>query len=174
MKNELERFYKIAVNNEKLNNLLYNTDGMSWIDIYDDEIKDVHFGISQNGNWILKYARNIYILDDKKKFLYCSNILEVPYEKIKTKLEERFKDVIKRENINIIMIFPFYQIVEFSLNNLLDDYWFELAMLWFEELELPARSGLKDSLKKILEIKKISQKNHQRAVRAIKKLELAN
>lgn len=111
------------------------------------------------------------MLDDDKKFLYCSDMLEVPYEKIKTKLQDRFKDVLKRNKINIITIFPFYQIVEFSLNNLIDDYWFELAMLWFEELDSSARGGLKDSLKKILGLKKISQKNRQRVGREIKKLE---
>lgn len=171
MINELVAFYKIVANNEKLKNLVTNTDDISWIDIYDDEINDLHMGISQDGIWILKYRKNIYMLDDDKKFLYCSDMLEVPYEKIKTKLQDRFKDVLKRNKINIITIFPFYQIVEFSLNNLIDDYWFELAMLWFEELDSSARGGLKDSLKKILGLKKISQKNRQRVGREIKKLE---
>lgn len=60
MINELVAFYKIVANNEKLKNLVTNTDDISWIDIYDDEINDLHMGISQDGIWILKY-RKIFI-----------------------------------------------------------------------------------------------------------------
>lgn len=173
MMNELERFYKTVINYQKYNNLLNNTNGIYWINIYDENLIDSYIGVSQDGKWVLKQGQKVIILDNEKKFLFCSNMLEIPYQKIKTGLEERFSDIIQTENINIVSIFPFYQLIKFGFNNLFDDYWFDLSIQWYEELELPMKNELKDALKNILLVKKISQKNRQRAKREIKKLELA-
>lgn len=170
---ELEQFYKLVINYKKYNNLMNNTNGINCVNIYDEDLIDSYIGVSQDGNWVLKQGLNIYILDSKKKFLFCSNILEIPYQKIKTNLEERFSDIIKLENINIVSIFPFYQLIEFGLNNLFDDYWFNLSIQWYEELEWPMKKQLKGALENILLVKKISQKNRQKAKKEIKKLELA-
>ena len=128
-------------------------------------------GISQEGKWILNNKNYFCILSDKRDYLYCSSMLEVPYEEIKIQIEKKFNSIMENEKIDLISIFPIIQLIEFTFVHLKNDYWFELAMGWYENLDLSIQYKLISLFKIISETGKFSQKNRQRARKEVKKLE---
>lgn len=166
--NELVNFYKNVITYSELNKLVNVTNNINWVDIFDEENSKITIGVSQLGKWVLKNEQNFYVLDDKI-YLYCVRVLEIPYNIVKMKIEDRFFKIFEKENVDVNIIFPFCQIIEFTLNNLLDDYWFELAMKWYENLEFSLQQRLMASLEVISKAMKISQKNRQYAKKELKK-----
>ena len=162
IENELRNFFELA---ERYNTKVQNTNSIKWIILFEESNKKEKLGISQEGQWVFNDERKIYILKDRKMFLYCVKLLEIPYFDIKTSLEENFKEILKQETICISLIFPFFQIVEFAFSNLFDDYWFNLAWMWYEMLSLSERIKLIGQLETISETKKLSQRNRQKAKR---------
>lgn len=167
MTDVLKGFYKIAVN---YNVQIQKMNGIRWIVILEKDFEHLILGITNAGQWLFKDGEKYYILINKKIFLYCAKLLEIPYEEISKDMEERFEEIIKNEKISLSVIFPYFQIVEFAFGNLMNDYWFELAWAWYENFELSERKKLISQLENLSEIKKISQKNRQKVIKEIKRI----
>ncbi|MCM1500964.1 MAG: hypothetical protein NC124_21100 [Clostridium sp.] len=72
--------------------------------------------------------------------------------------------------MNVMDIFPFYETVQFALNNMENDYWFNLAMLWYEKFNTGQQSKLIYALSKIECSIQFSQKNRQYARKEIRRI----
>lgn len=164
---KLETFFEIAVS---YNERVQQTNDIQWIIIFDETRKKEVLGISKAGKWVFKDEERFFVLKDKKNFLCCVKLLEIPYIEIKANVEERFTEIMNKEGVCLSTIFPFFQIVEFVFCNLFDDYWFDLAWLWYEKLHMSERYKLASQLEKISKTKKISQRNRQKANREAKNL----
>lgn len=160
--NELKYFFKLAV---RYNIKVQNTNDLKWIILFEETGKKEKLGISQEGQWIFSDEEKFYELKEKKMFLYCVKLLEISYLDIKASVEKGYKELLSQENICISLIFPFFQIVEFAFSTLLDDYWFDLAWMWYENLNSFERNQLIGQLETISETKKMSQRNRQKAKR---------
>ena len=173
MKDERLIFYRsISTNSE----IYYShvdgiEDAVEWIGLFEfeNEQKKERLGITNKGVWIIENRNGIYLLDVFKNYLYCMSILELPAQFIIEEIQNKFENSVEKHSI--CALFPFYEILEFALSNMKDDYWFELAMMWYEILEDGEKKKLESFLLAICENKKFSQKNRQTAYNKIKLLQ---
>lgn len=168
----------IFFNREKIYNLLKAsgevvryTNEIHWITIYENTLQEVILGITNKGEYVFIDSGKFYLLNEKKMFLYCVKLLEVPYNVIQEYITLQFKKELLELDIREMEIFPYYEIVEFALDNLLDDYWVELVWRWYEHFSQFQKNELYDSLDKLSKIKKISQRNRNIARKEIKRLD---
>ena len=116
-------------------------------------------GIASNGVWVIEGKNQIHLIDSFNKYLCCVSMLETPAQLIIKQLQMKFGNIIEKQSIS--MLFPFYEIIEFTLSKMEQDYWFELAMVWYEILEDWEKIKLEKLLLVICRNKKFSQKNRQ-------------
>ena len=161
-------FYKLIIANNDYVNYIFFTNGIKWISVY--EKMECSLGISQNGEWVLKNKSKFYLLNQQKQFLFCANLIESSYFEIKNYIEERFSNILQNEGINETELFPYFEIVEFVFKYFVDDYWFELAWMWYMQFDIIEKRKLYDLLKYISCNKKISQKNRQIVKKEIKEI----
>lgn len=168
----LRQFYIRIKDNKSYNKHFFTSDQTRWVSIYECKMEDIKFGISEFGTWVFTTNKRFYCLD-KRNALYCVRILEVPYKDIIETIQKRFKKIFD-DSINVMDVFPFYEIVEFALNNMKNDYWFNLAMLWYEGFNVEQQSKLIYALSQIECSMQFSQKNRQYARKEIRRLEKQN
>ena len=171
MLNELGRFYEIIIKHDDYKKMIHITNNICWIDVFVNENNGMSLGVAQTGKWVINDEKTFQIISDKKGYLYCVNMLEVPYEEIKAQVERKFESIMENEKIDLFNIVPIIQLIEFAFVNLKNDYWFELAMGWYENLELPIQYKLIDLFQIVSKTRKFSQRNRQRARKEVKKLE---
>lgn len=165
------------LNQEKVYNLLkangevvqYSAE-IQWIIIYENTLQELILGITNIGEYVFIDAGKTYLLNEKKMFLYCVKLLEIPYTTIQEHITLRFKKVLLEADVGEMEIFPYYEIVEFALDNLFNDYWVELVWRWYDHFSQYRKYELYDSLDKLSKMKKISQQNRNIAKREIKRL----
>lgn len=148
-----------------------HNDEIRWITIYEDTLQELILGITNIGEYVFIDAGKIYLLNEKKMFLYCVKLLEIPYTAIQEYITLQFKKVMLEADVSGMEIFPYYEIVEFALDNLFNDYWVELAWSWYDHFSQSRKYELYDSLDKLSKMKKISQQNRNIARREVKRLE---
>jgi len=100
---KLETFFEIAVS---YNERVQQTNDIQWIIIFDETRKKEILGISKAGKWVFKDEERFFVLKDKKNFLYCVKLLEIPYIEIKANVEERFTEIMNKEGVCLSTIFP--------------------------------------------------------------------
>ena len=167
MKNELLEFYKSISMISKVYHSdirgVYHT--VSWVSLF--EFGDGEkLGVSSGGIWTIENKNGLYLLDVPKNYLYCVSMLEFPVQFIVLEILKKIKNIVEEDSI--YTLFPFYEILEFTLGNMNDDYWFELAMTWYNTLKNWEKIRLESFLLAICENKKFSQKNRQTAYKEIK------
>lgn len=164
---EREKIYNLLKANGEV---VQCTGKIQWITIYENTLKKLILGITNKGEYIFIDAGKIFLLNDKKMFLYCVKLLETPYTSIQEYIELQYKKVFSETNVTEMEVFPYYEIVEFALENLYSDYWVELVWKWYEHFSCSKKHDLYDSLEKISKVKKISQQNRNIARREMKRL----
>lgn len=168
--NECEKrkeMFDLISNQYASKNIVKTTNDIKYIVTYSDIKFDVSFGFSQEGEWVFKEKDNICVLIKPKMFLYCIKLIEVPYKKIQMYIDEKFKEIYCIGNIHMVDFFPFPEMVSFVFYNMFDDYWLDLAWLWYEQLDVHEQRKLVDALKNLTTNKKISQTNRQKIKREI-------
>lgn len=154
-------------------NIVYNTNSISWISVFETITSKETLGISQAGEWVFRDAEKFYVLKNKRMYLHCAKLLEIPFDVIQIKIEDRFRNILKNREISFIDVFPFFEIIEFAFDNLPNDYWFELAWVWYKKFPLSERYELIALLDDISVNKKFSQKNRQKVKREIREIKRA-
>ena len=165
-----KRIFKTITNCYKDMDIVQVTNDMHCIVMYRDRESDLWIGFSQNGQWVFKENIKMYVLHNTKMFLYCAKIIELPYETIQRYIYNNYKDILEKENISIFDVFPFGEIVRFIFGNFSDDYWLDLAWLWYDCLDLTEQIHIADTLVSLENVKRISQRNRQRIKWELKKL----
>lgn len=163
-------FFELLKNNmsESIVRKINNT---SWTAVFEANSSKEILGITEKGEWVFEDEDRFFIIQKKTMYLHCVKLLEISYDVIKEKIENRFEEILEKHNIGIMDIFPFFEIVEFAFGNLQNDYWFNLAWMWYERFLLPQRYDLIELLNNISGNKKISQKNRQRIRKEIHEME---
>lgn len=164
------KIFNIITSDYDYINIVHMTNDIRCIITFVDHEFDAMLGFSQNGEWVFKDKDALHILKEKKMFLYCAKLIEVPYETIKRCIHDNFNEIVSMENITISDMFPFYEIVEFIFGNFFDDYWLDLAWLWYMQLNLSEQEQLVDTLVNISKVKRISQRNRQKIKREIERV----
>ena len=158
-------FFNMVKYSSKIN-LINKSEDISWVVVFQG-IYQEELGISEIGEWIFWNKKDYYPLNKKKMYLYSVKLLEYSYDTIEKQLYRRFDFIIKNKEISIFEIFPFFEIVEFVFEYMNNEYWFELAWLWYEHLSFLDKYRLVGLLEKISSNKKFSQKNRQKVRKEI-------
>ena len=153
-------FYNL-VSSDVNNDRMQVFDNLGVATIYFDDVNQIVLGISQDGDYVFVEKNRIYILNNKKKYLYCAKLVEVQFELIEKQIEDKYNEILTANNYNVLELFPIFQIVEFVFCNLINDYWFELSWRWYHNLNSFDKKQLLKALYDIEKNKKISQKNRQ-------------
>ena len=146
------------------------TENIQWITIYENILHKLILGITDKGEYLFIDSGKLFLINEKKMFLYCVRLLEIPYAEIQKYIEVRFKNVLLEIKLMGMEIFPYYEIIEFALNNMFNDYWIELVWQWYEQLSQSDKIELCDLLGELTNMKKISQQNRNIAKREINRL----
>lgn len=168
---KLKRFYDLAGFSNKCNYNFQHEKNVQWLTIYTNIELDIVIGISQMGEWICKDSKGFYELKNNRMYLYCVKLLEIPFDKVRKEIEDRFMYLSEYKEISLLEIFPYFDIVEFAFKNMISNYWFTLAWEWYKELPLDEHYKLISALDSISNIMKISQGNRQIAKAEVRKLE---
>lgn len=166
--NKLENIYTLAQDYETVNITRQSNEEVRWITIFEKKELNVRLGISKTGKWVYEEKQVFYILNNKRDYLYCAKLLEIPYYLVHSKIQNQLKSFFAKEKVDVREVFPFYEIVEFAFINLLDDYWFELALDWYKELPREEKYQLVGLIESITKNSRLSQKNRHKAKREIK------
>ena len=142
--------------------------GTLWMPLVEYKKTEMTFGIDIDGNWILESSMKMWIIGEENPYLFCMPFLEMPFADIKNALMSRIGETDQIADIG--GIFPFVEIIRFALENSISEYWIELAMNWFDELDAAYKHALKPSLEKAIAVKRLFQKTKHRVQRELKRL----
>ena len=154
-------FFEIVSSNSDYCEKVQNVDNTKFAIIYKDVAMDIILGISRCGECVFIDKTKVYMINNKNEFMYCSKLVEIPYNLIIENMHNEFVDLMCLDNFNMSEIFPFFEIVEFVFNNLINDYWIDLAWLWYQNFSIVEKNKLVDALQNLINEKRISQNKRQ-------------
>lgn len=155
-------FYSVV----KLNTIIKCNDNVSWVLVFEGENNE-KIGITQMGIWTFNDNNKFYLLNEQKKYLYTVKLLEYSYDLIEKKITDKFSYMFDNQELCVSDIFPFYEIVAFAFEFMNNDYWIELGWNWYDKLNIYEKNKLIYLLENIVNNKRFSQKNRQKARKEI-------
>ena len=169
MRNGLKAFFdKAAI--EMPNKLIVSDTGVLWLPLAYCKKAKITLGIAQDGIWLYKSFANTQIIEEPKSFMYVMVFLEMSYVEIKNSIMSNIIEI--DQTTDIREIFPFFEIIKFVLEYNISDYWFELALNWFDELNASDKIALKSALEKSVNCRRLHQRTRHRIQKEIKKLRI--
>ena len=167
MKNRLKAFFDEA-SVETPSKVITSNTGMPWIPLAYCKKSEITLGIGQDGSWLYESSANTQIIGDSKSFMCVMVFLEMSYVEIKNSIVSHIKGV--DQTTDIRDVFPFSEIIKFVLEYGISDYWFDLALNWFDELDAVNKIALKPALEKNANSRSLHQRTRHRMLRELKNL----
>ncbi len=137
---------------------------ISWLPIFELS-SDFTVGLSQTGYWVVVSNDNLFLIDNKQSYLFIMRVLEIPIEILNSK-------IIKCNDKDRSLEFPYYDLVKFTLQKSNSSYWIELALRWIPELKNAEKADLIVDLSEVLLNKKYPQQLRHRIQKQIKEIEI--
>lgn len=170
MKNKLLDLYNVANENIIIRETCFeNINTINYLVLFDYSEKQYKLLVDNQGELSIGEEAKMIKIENSKSYLFLMNLLELPINEIKSQLRSRFYLI--WDKINILEVFPFFEIVYFVFQSPSSSYWFELAYSWFDDLSQKDKKKLILLLENYVDNKKGTQKIRHRIIKDIKKLQ---
>ena len=170
MKNKRITIFETAYREDPSRLTTSNTDTL-WLPLVKSKTTESTLGINQDGDWVVEVSGDVRIIREQKSFLFCIVFLEMSFADIKNYIMDHTNGI--NQIADIGDIFPFVEIIRFVLETSTSDYWLELAMNWFNELNAAEKHVLTPALDEAVMGMYLHQKLKHRMQRELKKLKVS-